>query len=102
MALKLKPDPTFKAQVAIPLHGGGETKVEFDFQHRTRDELEAWLKAGADRDDVDAVLEAARGWELVEPFDRENVSELVQNYIGAARAVVDTYVRELSQARLGN
>lgn len=100
-AFKLKPDPTFKAAVSIPLPGGGSAPVTFEFRHRTADELAEWLKQDLG-DDTAAIRQTAIGWDLVEPFDEANVALLVQNYIGCGKPIVETYLRELTRARLGN
>ncbi len=42
------------------------------------------------------------GWELTDPFDEENVTKLLQNYLGSGNAIFLTYLRENGQARLGN
>lgn len=98
----LKPAHTFKAKADIPLHGGGVSPVEFEFRHRTRDELEAWLKDSVERSDVDAILDMTSGWELEDAFGRESVEQLVQSYMGAARSIFDKYIDTLAQRRLGN
>src|SRR5512146_384832 len=102
MKLKLNPDPTFKAKVAIPVAGSSDVSVEFTFKHRTRDELRSFIEASGDRADEDTILEMAAGWELTDAFTRENISLLVQNYIAASRAVFDKYINELAKAREGN
>ena len=99
--LKLKPDPTFKAVVNIPVPGGDACPVVFEFKHKTRDELAAWLQAPIS-DDAEGILSIACGWELAEPFDAENVTILVQNYIGCGGVVARRYVEEITKARLGN
>lgn len=99
--LKLNPKPTFKAKVEIQVHGEEKpTAVWFTFKHRTRDQLDGWLNT--DAPDIDAILDAAEGWDLSEPFNRENVALLDQNYQGAARAILRKYAEELRQAKLGN
>lgn len=98
--LSLKANPTFKAKVGIPVAGGEAVEVEFTFKHRTRDDLNAWLKES--KDDVTGILEMAEGWDLAEPFDKENVELLVQNYIGAPKALIEKYLDELYQAKLKN
>lgn len=98
--LTLNAAPTFSATVAIPVPGGAAAPVVFTFKHRTRDGLRDWLKQ--ERDDVSAILEMATAWDLAEPLDKENVELLVQNYLGAAKAVFEKYLSELTQARLGN
>lgn len=101
-ALKLQAAPAFEAPVKVPVPGQEKpTVVRFTFRHRTRKALAEWI-AVKDRTDVEAILEMATGWELSDPFDADNVGELVENYHGAARAVFDTYVEQLAQVRLGN
>lgn len=98
----LDPAPTFKAVVDIPLHGGETAPVIFEFKHRTRDELEEFSKGVGERSVEDTVLDAAVGWELDDPFNKESVAKLCANYMGAPNAIATTYYRELYQRRLGN
>jgi len=98
----LTPSPTFKAKVGIPVPGNGTTAVEFTFKGRTRDEFKTFIDELANREDVDVIMDIASGWELEDAFDKENVEELIQNYLGAARAIIEKYLSELTQARLGN
>lgn len=104
MAVKFKlvAAPTFKAKVSVPVHGGEAVLLEFEFKHRTRDEMAKWLEGSAGRSDVDSLLDVLAGWELDDPFGKESVELLVQNYCGAAPAIVARYVDELIQARRGN
>lgn len=104
MAVKfsLTPNPTFKRDVAIPVPGGKTASINFTFKHKTRDEFKAFLEGLEGREDVDIILEVASGWGLEDAFDEDNVTELTQNYLGSARAVLDTYVSELAGARKGN
>lgn len=100
--LELNPAPIFPGKVDIPVPGKEPAQVVFTFKHRTRDGLNAWMLAGASRPDVDTILEAAEGWDLPQPFNRENVETLVQNYIGSPKVIVDRYINELTRAKLGN
>jgi hypothetical protein len=101
---KIKANPTFKAKVAIPLPGEGFHNLVFEFKHKRRGEFAELIKNGVldTKSDLDAVLDICVGWELAEPFNRENVEELLEEYHGAAQAIVLTWGRELSGARLGN
>lgn len=94
--------PTFSAAVPIPVPGEGAADVYFTFKARTREQLDELVGRFSELGDVDAVMEIASGWELEDPFDRVSVEKLVQNYLGAARAVIETYLKELTQARQGN
>lgn len=107
MKLKLKADPTFQATVNIPIAGGKPAPVVFTFKHRTRDEHDAFAKdwaseEGVKRPYVDYVLAVAEGWDLDDPFTRENVDLLLQNYHRAGAAIVGAYTTELLLATSGN
>ncbi|AQW29527.1 phage tail assembly chaperone [Ralstonia syzygii subsp. celebesensis] len=105
----INPKPTFAAEVAIPVAGGGTEKLQLVFKHKTRDEVKAFFaQAGAgagadDQSDADVLLEIVAGWEDVDvPFSREALDQLVQNYPSAPRAIFDTYLAELTGQRRGN
>lgn len=100
--LTLKAAPTFRAKVGIPVAGGSPVPVEFVFKHRTKTELEQFMASRAGASDLDSVLEMAEGWDLSEPFDREGVELLLENYGGAALALYVAYVDELLQAKRKN
>lgn len=101
--LKLQADPTFKAKVPIPIPGGAPHPVEMEFRHRTRKELDDLLdRHKKSALDVDFVLAVVIGWDLEDKFERKNVATLLDQYGGAARAISETYTRELLGLRLGN
>ena len=98
----LTANPTFKALVDVPVPGGKSAAVEFTFKSRTRDEFRLFIDGLGDRLDVDVIMDMASGWDLEDPFDQANVELLTQNYLGAARAVIEKYLSELTAARVGN
>lgn len=99
--LTLNAAPTFKAKVGILVPGSDEpAEVEFVFKHRTKDALEAWMNEPGE--DLKKVMEMASGWDLPEKFTEANVSKLLQNYFGAAAAIVTAYINELMKAKTGN
>lgn len=100
--LSLKANPTFHAKVGIPVAGASPITVDFTFKHRTKSELDAFMKSRADVTDVDTVMAMVEGWELDEPFDREGVELLLENYAGAALALYLAYVDELLAAKRKN
>ncbi len=100
--LKLQPDPTFKALVAISMAGAKPVEVEFTFKHRTRTELQKFIEASSERQDADTIMEAATAWELTDAFTKENVELLVENYIAAPRKVFETYLAQLVEGRAKN
>lgn len=94
--------PTFAAKVSIPVAGGEAEKVEFIFKARTKDEFAEFIASIKDMEDVELIQQVASGWALEDAFEPKNIALLTQNYLGAARAIVETYIAELTQARLGN
>lgn len=102
--LKLDPNPTFDYAVAIPVAGGDPVAVRFTFKHRSRKDVLAWVESLKDSEstDVDQVMAVATGWELDDAFTREHVEALCENYGGASRAILDTYMREIRGAREKN
>jgi hypothetical protein len=100
--LKLQANPFFAAPVAISVPGAADVKVEFTFKHRTRDELDSFLKTAGDLKDADLILAVATGWELDDPYTKENIALLVQNYISSPKAVFSAYLEELVKAREKN
>lgn len=98
----LTPNPTFKRDVAIPVPGGKTASINFTFKHKNRDDFKAFLEGLEGREDVDIVMDVASGWGLDDAFNEDNVTELTQNYLGSARAILDAYITELSGARKGN
>jgi len=101
--LKLQPKPTFKAKVAIPIPGGKPAQVEFEFNALTRTDLQQYLTDSEGRSDSDNLSEIVCGWSGVDtPFSSEALSQLLDNYVGAARAILDKFIEELTKARAGN
>lgn len=108
--LKLIPDPTFKAQVPVPVPGGGTVNVEFTFKHRDRDEMRRFTaKCNPESPEYDPnmtneqmVMECASGWELADAFTEQNVKTFCSSYLVGPAAVFETYVAEMSGARLKN
>ena len=100
--LNLEAAPTFSASVPIPVAGGDPVPVLMTFKHRTKDELDSFIKARAKKTDDDAFLEMVVGWDLEDEFTPANAKRLLQNYIGAALVTFMTYIDELTKARTKN
>lgn len=103
--LTLKAPETFKAKTEIPTPGGKPVAVTLTFRHMTRAELARFIAPdeAKNRPDVDTVMEIVAGWENVDAeFSRDNVEALLEQYHGAGRAILQTYIEQLVQARLGN
>ncbi|MES2972388.1 MAG: phage tail assembly chaperone [Pseudomonadota bacterium] len=102
--LTLTAAAVFKAVVEVPLHGGATGDIEFQFKHRKRDDLDKFIKAAAvpGRDEVETMLEMASGWDLEDPFNRESIETLLQNYIAAGGVVFNRYIEEHTKVREKN
>jgi hypothetical protein len=112
---KLKADPTFVAKVELPVSGRKSVKVALIFKHRTKDELNEWLKGSKTRSDEDTFMEMVAGWvsdeaeaksheaePFAEEFSLENVKVLLQHRIGVALASYQVYIDELTRHREKN
>lgn len=100
--LTLAVNPTFSAKVAVPVAGGDLAEVVFTFRHRTKTELDKFVTSRDGVDDVDSFMDMVVGWDLDEPFTRENVKLLLENYIGSAVSTLKVYIDELVKSKLGN
>jgi hypothetical protein len=102
--LNLEPEPTFVAKVEIPVAGEGRADViSITFKYRTRKELTAFVDTRHEHSDVESFLDMVTSWDIDNlPFTRENVERLLEVRIGAAGAVYNKYLEELTKARQGN
>jgi hypothetical protein len=100
--LTLTPAPTFRAKVDIPVAGSKPVPVEFEFKHRTKSDLDKFMQSRAGVADLDSIMEMVVSWDLAEPFDRDAVTALLENYAGSAIALYVAYVDELLQAKRKN
>lgn len=111
---KIKPNPTFRARVPMPVPGVPEAdrpKVEFEFRHKTKTEVAAFIehcKANPDAD-VDSLMQIIVGWSGVVDedgvpiaFSRDQLAALAENYLSAPVAIASAYQMELAAAKTGN
>ena len=100
--LSLIANPTFTTQVGIPVAGGDPVEVSMTFKHRTKSDLDAFIKSREGKTDAESFLDMVCAWDFDEEFNPASVELLLQNYIGTALATYRKYVDELVQARLKN
>lgn len=86
-----KVKPTFAAFVDLPVPGESPNKVEFEFKHTRRSDLEALIErfSSAEEGAQQAVLlDVVTGWKYpgVE-FSKENLSELFEEFVGSTIAI---------------
>jgi hypothetical protein len=100
--LTLTASPTFPATVKIPVPGAKPAPVEFKFNGMTKTAYKEWFEKLSTTEDVDAVMQVASGWDMAEPFNKESVEKFLDQYIGAAKAILEKFIGELTGAQLGN
>jgi hypothetical protein len=100
--LTINASPTFKAKVGIPIPGADPVEVEFTFKHRTKDQLNDFIKTRADKTDAQSLMDMVSAWDFAEELTIESAHTMLQNYMGAAVEVYRTYVRELAEAKVKN
>lgn len=100
----LTPKPTFRWPVQLTVPGESQAvSVDFLFAHKTRDELNDWLKRVYTQRDAESLAEIVRGWEGVdEPFSREALDKLVARFPAASAEIVTAYSNGLATSRAKN
>jgi len=104
---KLNPNPTFKATITIPMPDAEDGKITFEFKHKGRKALQAFVdslnSADKTRDDEDALGELIVGWSGVdEKYSPEALSILLDAYPSASRAIFEGYNAALIEGRTKN
>jgi hypothetical protein len=100
--LTLAANPTFKAQVAVPIPGDEPAMIELTFRHRTKTALDEFIKSREDKSDTESFMQMVSGWDLADEFNKENVEVLLENRIGAALAAYRAYIDQLISGRTKN
>lgn len=106
---QLEPNPTFTAPVSIPLPGGETATFEIIFNHMGRKALQRFLDRVKDLPDAEGIGDIVYGWSGVSgadgeplPCTEEALAAMLDNHHGAALAILQTYIRELTGARVKN
>ena len=72
------------------------------FKHRTKTGLDEFIKSREAKSDSESFMAMVEAWDLEDPFNKENVDLLLENFIGAALATYRVYVEELVGSRIKN
>lgn len=120
---KIANNPTFKSKVSIPRVGGEEIEVEFEFKYLTRKELakvyEGWQEKLTDLNitddttlseltDIEVELQIkqlkdiVQGWDFEDEFNDDNIEQLVETSVFAAKTVIEAYQEAYMKAKVGN
>jgi hypothetical protein len=102
LSLSVAVAATFTATVQVPIPGGEFAPVVMTFKYRDRDAFQEFLDSLKVAKDVEAILDTASGWDLDDDFNSESVEKLCKRYMGAAGAILHTYINELTGARVKN
>ncbi len=105
MKFKLKANPTFKAEVGIPVAGETPQKIVIEFQHRTASQMQEFIESSdfEKMDNLDFIKQMAVGWEGVDAeFNEENIKLLIDEFPRAPSAIRDVYLFELIGAKIKN
>ncbi len=100
---KLDPNPTFWADVSLPVPGGDPVAVEVQFRHLGAKAFADWIEAGAEKTTTEALAEVVCDWRGIDaPYTRDNLGRLFDQFPASARALIVAYRRELFEARTKN
>lgn len=103
--LKLQAEPTFTSAVEIPSPWGAQ-KIKVVFKYMDTDEYDTYINNNVGRQNMtneDVIMEIASGWYEVDgEFNKENVALLCKKYHRAAEQIVNVWMENNTQARVGN
>lgn len=104
MALKLQPNPTFTAQVAISIPGSDKpAKVSVTFKHLSRPQIKEFFGNLDGKTDSAALGEIITGWDGIdEKFSPESLADLLDNYPAAGGELFEQFRKELLESRTKN
>jgi hypothetical protein len=106
MALKLQPAPTFWFPIPITDPAASRpATVDFEFVHKTKEELTAWVKSvqdGAAPDDA-LLSEVIRNWKGVDAeYSPSALRDLMSNYPASGFEIFRGYCAALTESRKKN
>lgn len=102
--LKIQADPTFTSKVTVPTPNG-PVDIKVEFKHMDADEYEEFInnEANKARSNEASIMDIAVGWSGVDgEFTSENITKVCKQYHQAARAIVEKWVKDLTQAKVEN
>ena len=100
---KIKPNPTFEADITVPLPGGGDETLRLVFAHKSRSAMQDLGSRLEGMSSLDVMCEIVVGWVGVDAeFSREALCGVLDEYHSLEEAIWVKYRSELSQARKGN
>jgi hypothetical protein len=110
-ALRLVPAATFAASVKLTVPGERAPAVmTLVFAHKSKRELQAWVKNSADRSDADFLGDVVRGWKVGPvdehgepvPYSADALAALLDAYPAAGDEIYHGYMAAYREAKAGN
>ena len=100
---EIYPDPTFKFPVN-PSEVKADRRIEFEFRHKTRDELKTLLDDMRETETTDEQVlgDVVASRSDVDEVHARALNKLIQNYASAAGSFIDGLCRGTHQGRPGN
>lgn len=100
---KLQPEPTFKRKVTGFVPGRPLDGLTVTYRYKNADELRAWHASMADVTLRDALAAIIDTWDDAPmPYTPDALDEVAKLYPAFLHALIETYRREIFDARLGN
>lgn len=100
---KLKANPTFWATVQVPRAGEEPAALDVEYRNMRRDELAAFIEGAKGQKDDDLIPQIVAGWKNVDAdFSVAALKELLQAFPLAGGAIVESYLKELTEAKRKN
>lgn len=110
MAIRIIPNPTFRARVAFTVPGEPNATVEFSFRHKSPKALAAWHAAFAEKTPAEALSEVIERWVsgVVDdqgdevPYTPDTLALFLGAHAPRAEELLEAYLREVFESRLKN
>jgi hypothetical protein len=101
---KITPKATFTAAVALSVPGEAVlARISVDYKHLSKKAVKAYFEGLEGKTDAEALGEIITGWDGVDqPYSREALDALIDNYPAAAGELFEAFRRELLEARQKN
>jgi len=105
----LNPKPTFNCPVTLSVpEGKGTADVEFTFNYKDKEALDAWFKKYKNKPTVDALLEVINGWGVLDDagakaeISKDNLIILNKKYPRSLSEILTAYLNALQDSRAKN
>jgi hypothetical protein len=100
---KAEPNPTFEVRVQGFVPGRAADGLFVTFRHQSADQFQTWLQSFADKTVEDLIVDVIVSWrDAPREFSREALQDFAKTYPALVPALIDTYRRELFEARTKN